>query len=633
MKHSTQTCLLLCVAVLGALQIGCVKAQSEQVNKKLIVLGIDGMDPKFLEDHWDVLPNLNQLRHTGGFERLETTIPPQSPVAWSTVITGMEPQGHGIFDFIHRDPVKMQPYSSMSATEAPDNTLSIGPWILPLSEGRVKTFRRGQAFWQLLAAQHVPSVILRMPTNFPPVECEGEALSGMGTPDLLGTFGTFTYFTSDPKEKIHDVPGGRIVPVTVANHKVVLKLEGPPNSLRKDQAITSVTMTAYVDPAQPVARFEVGDQQFVLKEGEWSRWVTADFPMVRGVAYAHGMLRVFAKRLGQDFRVYVSPINLNPTQQDLPITQPVSYGRQLAKAVGPFYTQGMAEDTAALRQGVLDRHEYLEQSRLVANEHLAILHQAVKDLKSGFLFFHFFGIDQNSHMLFGTYDDELLETYRRVDQEIGWVRQTAPDATLLVMSDHGFSTFDRAVHLNSLLRKEGLLTLIDDSKPGGESFENIDWSRTQAYAVGLSGIYVNQFGRERDGIVQAGPDTDAVLQKIISKLKDLRDPASGKAVVDSVYTNFQAGNSHNGPDLIVGFNPSFRASWQTALGATPLAVIENNDEAWLADHIIAPKFVPGVLLSNRKLKAEHPRLVDIPATVLQEFNVPLGSGMTGKSVF
>src|SRR5512141_271426 len=86
---------------------------------KLVVIGVDGMDPVFLERHWDELPALRRLRDTGGFRPLRTTTPPQSPVAWSTFITGLEPAGHGIYDFVHRDPKRMSPYSSMDRTEEP----------------------------------------------------------------------------------------------------------------------------------------------------------------------------------------------------------------------------------------------------------------------------------------------------------------------------------------------------------------------------------------------------------------------------------------------------------------------------------------------------------------------------------
>ena len=70
---------------------GCGRPPS--VQKQILVLGIDAMDPGFLERHWDALPNLDRLRRTGDFRRMATTVPPQSPVAWSTFITGLDPGG------------------------------------------------------------------------------------------------------------------------------------------------------------------------------------------------------------------------------------------------------------------------------------------------------------------------------------------------------------------------------------------------------------------------------------------------------------------------------------------------------------------------------------------------------------
>jgi predicted AlkP superfamily phosphohydrolase/phosphomutase len=171
------------------------------------------MDPHFVEKHLSSLPNVGKLANEGEFKRLATVIPPQSPVAWSTFITGMDPGGHGIYDFIHRNPETLTPYSSMEETSEGGSTLSIGPYLLPLSKGHVRALRQGKAFWEYLAARHVPVTILRMPTNYPPVECEGQALSGMGTPDMLGTFGTFTYYTDEPSVLAKDVAGGQIIPV------------------------------------------------------------------------------------------------------------------------------------------------------------------------------------------------------------------------------------------------------------------------------------------------------------------------------------------------------------------------------------------------------------------------------------
>ena len=196
---------LLAAALLPVLFSAC-----SHPGKAVIVLGVDGMDPNFVERHWSALPNLRRLRDLGGLTRLATTTPPQSPVAWATFITGTDPAEHGIFDFVHRDPSTMQPVSSMAETIEPAHQLAIGPYLLPLSKARVRSFRSGRAFWETLAQHGVPVTMIRMPTNYPPVEHAGRALSGMGTPDLEGTFGTFTYYTDDPSEPGGAVPGGRM---------------------------------------------------------------------------------------------------------------------------------------------------------------------------------------------------------------------------------------------------------------------------------------------------------------------------------------------------------------------------------------------------------------------------------------
>src|SRR5712671_6245236 len=155
-------CAVVAIALLAA---GCSRQATQAAGKRMIVLGIDGMDPQFLEAHWSSLPNLNKLRSQGDFKRLGTTIPPQSPVAWSTVTTGMDPGGHGIFDFVHRNPQTRMPMSSMAEVTEPTRTLTVGPYVLPLSAGSVKSVRSGRAFWQMLADQKIPATVIRMPAN------------------------------------------------------------------------------------------------------------------------------------------------------------------------------------------------------------------------------------------------------------------------------------------------------------------------------------------------------------------------------------------------------------------------------------------------------------------------------------
>jgi predicted AlkP superfamily phosphohydrolase/phosphomutase len=594
------------------------------------------MDPGFLERHWDDLPNLAALRRQGDFRRLGTTIPPQSPVAWSTFITGMDPGGHGVFDFVHRNPTTMQPFSSMAETEEPAHNLSLGPYRIPLSSGHVRLLRQGTAFWQLLEDRGVPATVIHIPDNFPPVKSTARTLAGMGTPDLRGTFGTFTFYTADPLELTHEVSGGQIVKVSLRNGHLVVPIAGPPNSLRTDRVPTSAELTADIDPQRPAARFRIGDEVFLLNEGEWSGWIRADFVLIPGVKSARGMFRVYVKQYRPVLQLYVSPVNLDPAAPELPLSTPDSYSRRMAQAIGPFYTQGIAEDTAVYRAGYFDLQEYLAQSRMVAEEQFAILRHAFTEFRDGLFFFYFSTLDQNSHMLWGKHEDELLKSYRAVDQAVGWVAARAGSATMMVMSDHGFARFDRAVHLNTWLRSEGFLCLDDPAITGsGESFEHVDWAKTQAYAMGLNGLYVNLRGREKNGTVAGGTPHAELLRRISERLLALRDPRDGATVVDAVYEPrkiFHGNALEFAPDLIVGYAAGFRASWQTALGAAPEPILEDNRDAWIGDHCVDPRRVPGSLLANRPIRLSDPNLADLTVTILSEFGIPK-SGMQGRPSF
>ena len=620
---------------LGLSLAGCAR-HAAVAKKKIIVLGIDAMDAGFLERHWDALPNLDRLRRTGTFSRMATTVPPQSPVAWSTFITGMDPGGHGVFDFVHRDPKTMQPVSSMSEIVPPSRTLDIGPYRLPLWGGGVKRSLRGVAFWQLLDGADVPVTLLRMPNNFPPLDSKSQTLSGMGTPDMRGTFGTFTDFTDNPLETTHEVSGGRIVPAVLAHNKTSLLIEGPENTLRKDQARSSVTMTVQRDADTPVALFEVDGQRFILKEGEWSGWIQVRFPIVPGLKSAAGMFRVLARKLHPEFRIYVSPVNLDPAEPELPISTPAGYSADLAKATGPFHTQGIAEDTAALRAGALSREQYLQQSRTVGEEQFRLLEYALSRFEWGVLFIHFLGVDQDSHVLWGAHEDLLLKTYQRVDAEVGRVMRAAPDATLLVISDHGFASFNRAVNLNTWLYREGFLTVNNPANLGsGEMFADVDWSRTSAYGLGLNGLYLNLAGRERNGIVQPA-ERDQLAAEIARRLEALPDPQNGQRVVARAY---RARDVYHGPlvdsapDIIVGWADGYRSSWQTALGTLSRAVFQDNEDEWRGDHCIAAELVPATFISNRKISSKEIWLGDLTVTLLHEFGVQPAEGTRGQPVF
>jgi predicted AlkP superfamily phosphohydrolase/phosphomutase len=590
------------------------------------------MDPGFVERHWSDLPNLARLRDRGTFSRLGTTTPPQSPVAWSAFITGLEPEAHGIFDFVHRDRLTLQLFSSMSRTEEPRFALPLGPYRFPLSGSRVISLRGGTPFWQLLSQHGTPVTVIHMPTNYPPAEA-GHALSGMGTPDLRGTLGTFAFYTDDPEELSREVAGGRIVKMDLAGGRAVLPVEGPPNPLRKDHRYASIEMTVDVDADAPVARLKVGDELAVIRQGEWSNWMAADFPLLAHLASARGMFRVFAKQLHPRFELYVSPVNIDPVSPVLPVSAPGDWAGHVARETGRFFTLGIPEDTAALRQGVFNRADFQSQSsRVFEDEHRLLLY-SLQNFQGGFLFFYFSSVDQNSHMMWGKHEPELLRVYQEIDASIGEAMRAAPNADLIVMSDHGFTSFDRAVHLNAWLQHRGFLAL--RGQAGNDtSLNSIDWQSTEAYAVGLNGLYLNLKGREEHGIVETGRRGNATLANLRDQLLAWRDPDNGKQVVEAVHETAAAKqNAGVAPDLIVGYAPGYRGSWQTGLGATPVAEIEDNNDAWIGDHCIDPAAVPGVLFTSRKTSPSNPRLQDVTASILKLYGIAPPPSATGRSFF
>jgi predicted AlkP superfamily phosphohydrolase/phosphomutase len=598
--------------------VGCGH-RSNAHGRQVIVIGVDGMDPEFIERHWSDLPNLAQLRDRGSFTRLATTTPPQSPVAWSTFISGLDPAQHGIFDFVHRDPLTMEPFLSMGETRPPRFTLPLGPYELPLTSPQVVSLRKGKAFWELLDEQGIPATVVRMPVNYPPVKA-GEALAGMGTPDLRGTQGTFAFYTDDPEVTEGPVPGGRIARAEVVEGHAELAIEGPPNSLRRDHPYAAVTLHVDIDPTEPFARLVSGDAAAIVREGEWSDWMPADFALIPHLASVRGMFRVFARQLRPRLELYVSPVNADPMSPDLPISAPPFFSHELARRVGRYSTLGIPEDTSALRQGVFNLQEFLSQSRLVLNDERRLLEESLNRFRDGFLFFYFSSVDQNSHVLWGHHDAELLSVYREVDAAIGEVMRRKPEAELMIMSDHGFAFFDRAVGLNNWLLEHGFLAV----KSGTEE---IDWARTKAYAMGLNALYVNLAGRERLGIVQPG-ERDAVIRQVREKLLALRDPKDGAVVVETVSDTNAAS-----PDLIVGYARGYRASWQTGIGGFSKMVLEDNIDAWTADHCINAADVPGVLFTTRKLRVSDPGLKDLPVSLLALFGVKPAPAMTGRSVY
>jgi len=642
-------------ALIPALFLSCQRARGGSAGgKKLIILGIDGMDPdlltKFMAE--GKMPNFARLAEQGSFRRLTTSIPPQSPVAWSNLITGMNAGGHGIFDFIHRDPKTFQLYFSTSRVEGPKHSLTLGNWVIPLGSGSAEQLRHGKAFWEILDERGIPNSVYRIPANFPPISAKGKTLSGMGTPDLRGTYGTFTFYTDDATAVAGAVEGGEVVQVEVQNNRVSTNLIGPGNTFRKNSPSATEAFTVDVDPLEPVARIQFQNQHFILKEGEWSGWVPVEFQLMPIIGNVKGICRFFLKQAHPRFQLYVSPINIDPSNPALPISTPSSYSRDLAKEIGQYHTQGIAEDTKALSDGVLDDKEYLEQARTVLAEHRRAFDAEFPKFQQGLFFFYFSSLDLNAHMMWrltdpahpaydaalaALYGSSLEEFYQQLDQVLGEVMgRIDNDTTLLVLSDHGFAPYRRSFNLNTWLLNNGYIALQSGSVPdANEPFTEVDWSRTRAYGLGLNSLYVNLRGREREGIVETA-QADALLREIRQKLTEIRDPKDNSQVitrVDLASEAYQGPYARTGPDALVGYNRGYRAGWKTILGAFPPEALEDNANAWSGDHCMDYTKVPGVLLSNRKIDAQSPALTDIAPTILAEFGITKTKDMMGQSVF
>jgi len=625
-------------------------------GKKVIILGMDGLDYELMSRYIaeNKLPRFKKmLAAGGGFKPLLSSIPPQSPVAWSNFITGMDPGGHGIYDFIHRDPNTYIPIFSASESIPSKYTVRLGKTIFPLSGGEIKNLRRGKAFWQILEEYNIPATVFKIPSNYPPVPTGQRTISGMNTPDIKGSYGIFSYYTNEAQSLIQEAGGGgRVHDVYVIGNRVEAKLSGPVNTFKVGSPEAEIDFKVFIDPVNPAAKIVIQGNEFVLQEKEWSKWIRVRFDLIPTQTVS-GICLFYLKEIRPKFKLYVSPIHIDPADPALPISTPESYAREMEKRFGPFFTKGLPADTSALNNGVLNEQEFLELDEKILQESMGMLDYELARFEEGVLFFYFSSTDQRQHMfwrhtdpvhpgydpaLAARYGNVIEKTYMKMDEALDKALTAAGrDGVVIVMSDHGFNAFRRGFNLNTWLLETGYHRLTKPWKQAESSLFNYsDWSKTQAYGLGLNGLYVNQRGRERDGIINAGPDKQNLLREIAARLEAIKDPKTGEQVIRRAYIStdvYHGGALDIAPDIVLGFNRNYRISWQSPLGGFPREVIENNVEEWSGDHMGAPELMPGVVLANRPIAATYPALYDMTATVLNIFGIPVLPEMRGKDIF
>ena len=664
------TCALLLPVAAAMCWTSCRGGGARELPR-VIVLGFDGMDPRLCEKLMDEgsLPNLRKMRDAGGYRRLGTTIPPQSPVAWASFITGANPGVHGIFDFIHRDPQKQcAPFYSAAETVGGTDAWEVGNHKIPLTFWPFKHTptqtllrRDGAPFWDYLDAAAIPTRIYDIPANYPPSPSHyGHmcCLSGMGVPDLRGGYGTYQVFSERvilPMEE----EGGMRFPLSFHKDTAKASLLGPINTTLATSTQQSgpsgaeASFTVYRHPTEDWLRIELASSTVVLKKGEWSDWQQVDFalemPSFLPDSHVNGICRFYLQTVHPDTTIYVTPLNIDPSEPgEQKISEPQSFVTTISGELGLFYTAGFQEDHKALSNRVFTDADYKQQADYVLGERVTLLKYAKDHYRDGLLFFYFSSTDLQAHMFWWDSTDKhptrseadadkyhrtIVELYRRADEIVGdMVKAYGESATILVMSDHGFCNFRRQFDLNTWLRDNGYLqpttarSLTDGST---------DWGKTRAYGLGLNGLYLNLKGRERDGIVEAS-EREHLLSELEEKLLALRDPVDGAAVVKHVYRTdrvYSGSNASKAPDLIVGYHRNYRVSWATVLGDVAGKILFDNDKAWSADHCIAADEVPGILFSNRAIELSHPDLTDLAPTILKVFDVPPGPAMLGRNLF
>lgn len=634
--------LFLILALSCAILIGAhMNRNKSRFDKRIVILGFDGLSPKIMEPMMrdGKLPNFTRLKEDGSYRHLSTTNPSQSPVAWTGFATGQNPGKHGVFDFIVRDPETYMLDLSLSNIE----------------KGKPRRVVRSRCFWHYTSQRKVPTVIIGCPVTFPPDKIYGRMLSGMGVPDILGTEGTFTFYTTEALQRDKDI-GGKVFKVNKGS-VINLNFIGPRKAVRRGSARNvKVPFKVLLQPEKERVIIEYHKNRFELKEGQWSDWKEVTFnlgPFRR----MKGIFKFYLVEIAPEFKLYLSPINFDPRHPFFQISYPKNYSRELANHIGLYYTQGEPMDTWAVNEKRLSEKPFLEQVNEVLREKRAMFDFEIERLKNGVLYCYFESPDIIQHMFWRytdpqhplyeedaprEYRDMIKTWYQHMDNILGSIiGKLNEEDVILILSDHGFDTFRRAVHVNTWLRENGYLALKRPAaKSGRELLEDIDWSKTKAYAIGFGAIYLNQEGRERDGIVKPGRETELLKDEIVGKLLKWMDEKYNRPIISNVYSRediFWGPYAEQTPDLYIGFNIGYRASWQTALGAVPPELVEDNLKKWSGSHLFDPALIPGVLFSNRVITRENPSLYDIAPTVLKTIGFAeeeLGQlGFDGKPIF
>jgi predicted AlkP superfamily phosphohydrolase/phosphomutase len=682
--------LALAVVVIAAFSLACSGTSTRGPSKysqKLVILGFDGMDPHLLKQWMDEgkLPNIAKLAKGGGMYPLQTTHSPESPTAWASFATGVNAGKHNIYDFLVRDTGSYLPDLGM-VTRTPAKFLFN---YFPISKPKLTSTRGGTSFWVTAGKQGVRSDMLTVPVTFPPEDVDnGHLLSGLPLPDIRGTMGTFSYYATDLSryEEGNTEMGGILKRLVFEGDTASSELEGPPSPIVRQQiekirhagaalsesdraklaelqAVQDVRIpfTVQWNRAAKTASIAIDGQTLPLQPGKWTPWIDLTFK-VNFLVRLHGMAQMLLVNAGNELQLYVSPVNFKPDQPPIPISSPSGFSGDLYKAVGNYRTLGWAEATWALNEGRMDEKTFMDDLMVAFDDRAKVILNRVDAKDWDLLIGVIESTDRVQHMMWRLIDpkhplydaalvsqfgDSIERVYKRADDFVGEVvNRVGPGVPVMIVSDHGFHSWRKAVNLNTWLVQNGYMTLkgqqgadkkLSDLFGGGTFWENVDWSRTRAYAMGIGQVYFNLRGRESQGIVSPGAEAAALADELSTKLLTLQDPEDGTPIIRAVYKRddiYSGPFLHNAAELQVGMSEGYRVSWQTTLGGSPPGIVYKNDRKWSADHGGYDfAITSGVFVTGRPITTASPRIIDIAPTVLRYFGLSIPTDIDGKPLF
>jgi predicted AlkP superfamily phosphohydrolase/phosphomutase len=565
-------CTRALIVALSILVTACAGQRTPQYHQKLVVLGIDGLDPDLVSRFMDEgkLPNMQKLAKQGALQRLETT-PSAGPSAWASFATGTNPGKHGVFG--------ADTHSHM----------------------------RGAAFWTLAGRAGVRSSVLAVPLTFPPEDVpNGELLSGWPAPDLRDTPGTYTYFSTDvaPKDDGGTLESGIRHRLNFAGDVARSVIAGPQE--------LSLPISVFWNRDGKSATIEVDGTSIRLEEGEWSKWIPIDFGR-SWLSRKRGMIEFCLMHAGATFALYASPIHWKADNPPAPLSAPARLSSDLYERIGPYRTLGWAEATAPVDAGLIDDKAFMDDVARAFDDRAQIILQRIDTKQWDLLVGDIDSVDHVQHVMWRLMDpahpahdraaapkfgDAIERIYRRCDDLVGEIaKHLDADTAILVVSAYGEHGMTQTFDLNRWLAAEKL--------PG------------TATVTAAGGIILSA-------------DARGAAAHLIARLTSVLDPVSKMPVISAVYRReavYNGPSVSSAPDLQVGFVPGY------AVGAGP-ALFAPNRRKWSADHAFLDyRSVPGTLISSKPTTTDNPRVLDIAPTVLRYFGVPIPSEIDGTPIF